>query len=354
MSRSLRLLTVLTLSSIACAPAQRPAASRKPRAETATAAPQVTDQLSSEARFADLVRSAAELEARQRPGSGCLLAPLAGGGYQLRAELALAVRPLPLAPDDLDEALKSVERVELLSAWGRHGDGNGKLALVGFTASRPTAEAVALVMTDRGLSLRGASGSPVTPRDELTLTDALAALPAGDSSTVFVAAEAGRPVRELASVLEGLTQQGREVVLAVSLSLNTTLPLPTSATAKVTRCQEGLSATDAPEGSLPNEALSAGVAALRDGAPDCLLRGDARGAAGGRLSVALRVAANGRVQEACIASDQLGDPGVAACVIELAQALSFPPPSPTGVIDLELPIVLRPSPRPPQRALCGP
>jgi hypothetical protein len=314
------------------------------------------DRLRPEASFAELVHSAGQLDGRARPPAACLLARTASG-FVLGGEVAAAVRPLPPAPDELDEVLKSVERVELLSAWGRHGDGNGKLALVGFTASAPARSAVALILTDQGLSLRGASGSAVTPRDGLDRNAALAALAALSSRetapTIFVSAEASIALRDVYALLEVLSLRGLEVVLSVSLATNTTLPLPASATAQVSRCEDGLSATDAPEGSLSSGDILAGIAPLKESAPDCLLRGDARGAAGGRLTVSFRVAANGRVQEACIAHDELGDPGVLACVIDIARALSFAPPSAGGVLDIKLPIVLRASSRAVQRAACA-
>ena len=81
-------------------------------------------------------------------------------------------------------------------------------------------------------------------------------------------------------------------------------------------------------------------------------QGDARGAAGGRLSLGLRIDAGGRVENACVTEDKLGDPGVLACVLDLARKLSFAPPSRGGVIDVGLPIVLLPSGGPGQRQLC--
>jgi len=355
MPRSLRLLTLFWLG---CAAAQAPASPPSVAPAGAPAQPgqpaTKSAQLALGASFAELVRSASELDGSARPPGACLLAR-SQSAFVLAGELALAVRPLPPAPDDLDEALKSVERVELLGAWGRHGDGNGKLALVGFTASAPARSAIALILTDRGLSLRGASGTAVSPRDALDRNAALAALAAASASeppTIFVSAEAGIPLRDVYALLEVLTLRGLEVVLSVSLSTNTTLPLPTSASARVARCADGLSATNAPEGSLPTSEIMAGIAPLKEHAADCLLRGDARGAAGGRLSVAFRVAADGRVQEACISSDELADPGVLACVVDLARTLSFAPPAAGGVLDLELPIVLRASARAVQRAAC--
>jgi len=357
MLRSLRVLTLLCLGCGAAQAPARPTEAVRPSGPLRAEEPAPpSDRLAPEASYAELVHSAGQLDGRARPTAACLLARTASG-FVLGGEVAAAVRPLPPAPEELDETLKNVEHVELLSAWGRHGDGNGKLALVGFTASAPARSAVALILTDRGLSLRGASGTTVSPRDGLDRNAALAALAALSTRetppTIFVSAEASIALRDVYALLEVLTLRGLEVVLSVSLATNTALPLPASATARVSRCEDGLPATDAPEGSLANSDILAGIAPLRESAPDCLLRGDARGAAGGRLTVAFRIAANGRVQEACIAHDELGDPGVLACVIDIARALSFAPPSAGGVLDIELPIALRASSRAVQRAACA-
>ncbi|MDB4985248.1 MAG: hypothetical protein JWN04_426 [Myxococcaceae bacterium] len=363
-----RKLPLFTLLCLACGPARPPEGAPPQPAPvardslSARASPLhvASEVLAKDAHYADLVRAASELEGSTREPSSrpstCLLAQT-GSDFRLRAELASAVRPLPLPPDDLDQSMKNAAHVELLSAWGRHGDGNGKLALAAFSSSAPTSTAFALLLTDRGLALRSPSGSTAAPLDELDLPRALSALATLDparSANVFVAAEASFPLRELYRVLAGLGAAQRRVVLAVSLAPNTALPLPVSATAKVARCPDGLSATDAPEGSLPASELMAGIAPLKEHAADCLARGDARGAAGGRLRIAFRIAANGHVQEACIVSDQLDDAGVANCVIGLASQLRFAPPSPTGVLDLELPIALQASPQVVQNAVCGP
>ena len=308
------------------------------------------------ASYAELVRSATELESATRETRTCLLQEVSSG-YRLRAAVTSSVRPLPVPPDDLDEALKNADHVELLSAWGRYGDGNGKLALAAFTSGAPAHDALALLITDRGIALRSPSGSQIEPLDGLDVPHMLAALnklDARSSASVFLAAEARVPLPQLYGVLTVLAEQQREVVLAVPLSTNTTLPLPASATAKAAFCGGGLSDTDAAEGRLPSGTLMAEVAPLREHAADCLSRGDARGAAGGKLSLALRVAPDGHVQEACITRDELADGAVLSCVIGLASQLRFTPPSPSGVVDLELPIVLRASPQAVQHPVCGP
>jgi hypothetical protein len=306
------------------------------------------DHFAESATFADLVRAAGELIDNDRP-SACLLAR-EPGGFQLRAELASSIRPLPLPADDLDPLLKQSDHAELLSAWGRHGDGSAQLALVSFTLAPPTREGVAIVATDRGLSVRGASGSGLVARDALDTEHAVAALEQLPDAVVFVAAEAHYPIAKLADLLAALST--REVALATNLSDDTALR-PRAPT-RVTRCPEGLPATNEPDGALPTEALLTGVAPLKDAAPECLLRGDARGAAGGRLTLGLRIDARGQVAQACVIRDELNDDAVAGCVTELAHQLSFPPPAPAGVLDVQLPVALRPGPRVVQPALCPP
>ncbi|MET0284162.1 MAG: hypothetical protein ABW352_06820, partial [Polyangiales bacterium] len=260
-----------------------------------------------------------------------------------------SIRPLPAPAEDLDLLLKQSEQAELLGAWGRHGDGTAKLALVSFTLTPPTREGVAIVATDRGLSVRGASTTGLTPRDQLDVAQALAAIAQLPEAAVYVAAEASYPLAKLAALLGALA--GREVTLATNLSADTSLR-PRAAT-RVTRCPEGLPNTTEPEGALPGAALLEGVAPLRAAGADCLLSGDARGAAGGRLTVGLRIDARGQVSQACVVHDELHDDAVAGCVTELAHRLTFPPPSPAGVVDVELPVALRPGSRVVQPPLCA-
>jgi hypothetical protein len=335
----------LLVLSIACAP--------KPVATVTPAPPPAPeplgDRLPAEATYADLVRSAGALLDQERPPS-CLLAR-EPAGFQLRAELASSIRPLPSPADDLDLLLKQSEHAELLSAWGRHGDGSAKLALVSFTLAAPARDGVAILATDRGFAVRGASTSGLLPRDGLELDQAVAAIAQLPDAVVFVAAEARYPLAKLARLLAALS--ARQVTLATNLSADTTLrPRPP---VRVTRCPEGLPTTTDAEGALPVAVLREGVAPLAEAGGECLLRGDARGAAGGRLTVGLRIDGRGQIGHACVIRDELHDDAVAGCVIELAHRLSFPAPTPAGaVVDVELPVALRPGPRVPQPALCAP
>jgi hypothetical protein len=292
----------------------------------------------------DLVRAALALEGRPQPAPTCLLAAHTDA-YEFPAELASAVRPLPLPSGDLDPLLKSARSIELLSAWGRYGSGDSALALASFTTHAPARDALALIVTDRGIALRGPSGSHVAPHDELELERAVDQLAGASASDriVFVAAEASVPVSAVHGVLAALGARGLPAALAVNLASDTKLPLPASANAHAQRCEDGLPPTDAADGNLEASELTNGLAALKEQLPDCLARGDARGAAGGRLTLAFRINQSGRVQESCVTRDDIGDPGVAACVNGLARTLRFAPPAPTGVLDIELPLALRPT-----------
>lgn len=356
--RSLRCLALVSLASCHAAPAPITPVSPPPAPVAASApsnapmpsapAPSANrDVLARDERYADLVRWASEHDGAPARAS-CLIAERPDG-VALTAELAASVRPLPLPPVDLDPQLAASDRVDLLSPWGRHGDGGAQLSLASFTASRPARDAVALVLTDRGVALRGTRPGALV-RDGLTPVAAISALTAHANATVFVAAEAGVP---LDHVVRALTALGaRPVVLATALSADTKLPRPPSASARVERCPDGLPATDAPTGNLPVAALRSAIEPLKERAADCLAVGEAAGAAGGRLVLALRVSDSGRIQSSCIVRDELADAAIAACVIDRARSLTFPPPSPAGVLDIELPLVLRPSSSPLVRPVC--
>lgn len=61
----------------------------------------------------------------------------------------------------------------------------------------------------------------------------------------------------------------------------------------------------------------------------------------GRVVVAVRVAANGSVCSASLASDSLGDPGVSSCVLQKFRGGRFPSPS-DGCVDVHVPISFMP------------
>ncbi len=57
----------------------------------------------------------------------------------------------------------------------------------------------------------------------------------------------------------------------------------------------------------------------------------------GHLTIAVRVGPQGQVCSASVASNSLGDPGVASCVVQMFRSSSFPPPQ-GGCMDAQVPM----------------
>jgi hypothetical protein len=61
----------------------------------------------------------------------------------------------------------------------------------------------------------------------------------------------------------------------------------------------------------------------------------------GRLKIGLRIASNGSVCSANVTSNELGDPGVASCVVQMFRSSTFPAPQ-GGCVDAEVPLKFEP------------
>ncbi len=311
--------------------------------------------LREDARFSDIVMSISALEPKGDPGDHCLLGR-AGDGYRLGADLASALYPLPAAPDELDEALKGAARARLLSRWGQYGTPHpGAIALAGLTEAPPTPKAIAVILTDRGGYVRATDDAiaALGPLSDEALLRALSAQSALDAHTsVYVTAEASVPLARLHSALAGLDDALGPAVLAIALSPSTPIPEPVSARARPALCPAGLPESAAAQGALDLTAVRAALGPLTEKASACLERADARGAAGGRVEVALRVGDDGRITQACVQSNSTDDAALATCVLEATRALALPAPRPTGEVDLLLPLVLRQPDVAAQAAIC--
>jgi hypothetical protein len=324
-------------------------------------------QLGADATFTDLLRAARTLDDRrdQRSDAGCLVRPpSAGRGWRLEADLAVAVRPLRNAPDDLDELLSADgSPVDVLSRWGARGPGepaHPTFAAVTTTLppQRPTARV--WVVTDRGVYVRS-TDAPTEATAPGSVDEAVAAL--GDPASLgalFVSAEGGLPLSRLAEVLEAVPDDlaGR-VGLAVALEPGTRLPETPQGeeeAAEDAHCPDGLPALaeDAPVGSLRPQVIVSSLGPLRQGAEICVGTTGGPGAAGGRVVMALRIGPDGRVEEACAVEDETNDPALRACLANAARATAFPAPDPPGHVDVQLPLVLSPVESQRQRPVCAP
>jgi hypothetical protein len=323
-------------------------------------------RLGAEGTFGDLLRAARTLDDRRDQGSdaGCLLRrPGAGTGWRLEADLAVAVRPLRDAPDDLDERLVADGApVDVLTRWGALGPGepiHPTFAAVTTTLppQRPAAQVWAV--TDRGVYVRSTE-VPVDRTTPMTPEEAARALGAvGARGSLFVSAEAGVPLSRLAEVLGRVPGAfaGR-VGLAVALEPGTRLPEPPAPeTARgAALCPDGLPPLpdDAAVGALAPEAIVARLGPLRQGAAICVGTTGGPGAAGGRVTLALRIGPDGTVEEACAVRDEADDPALRACLAEAARSTAFAAPDPSGYVDVQLPLVLAPVESQRQRPLCAP
>ncbi len=298
-----------------------------------------------DATFLDLVLAARRQDDLRDQDSdrGCLVrsSPL-----RLEADLAAAVRPLPEPPPSLTSRLES--RVVVLTRYGAIGEPTAPLGLVAFTTTRPAAGAVAqvLVVTPRALFL----GRTDRARFDAIDRSRLAGLDDG-ASQLFVTASAGMPVAELVAILGALPAMPGRIALAVALPEDTRLPAPAAPTAETAPiCALSPQPEDA-LGELPIEALRQGVAPLVDRARLCAGTTDGPGALGGRVTIAMRVDATGRVSEACVTEDGTNDGILRACLVAGARELVFPAPT-GGALDVALPFVIAPGVTHRQVALC--
>jgi hypothetical protein len=325
--------------------------------------------LGSAANFGALVRAAQALESAGAASSdaGCVLrAPSTpGASWRLEADVAVALRPLPAAWNDLDGPLRTRRgAARLLSRWGQTHAEPVALALAAFTGTQPadpTQPALAVALTDAGAWVLGTTReSPATtaPVALSALPDAVRTVAAGTTpAQIFVTAEADISLETLRAALAALAPFGAPIALAVPLAPDVRLPAePVVAPEVMDRgfCGGGLPepAADAVEGDLPESALRDALGPLREAAARCLANASGRAASGGRLDLALRITAEGRVGEACVLRDPILDPALRLCVLAAAQSLRFPAPRPAGFVDLALPLRLAPDAALAQRPLC--
>ncbi len=354
-------------SSVACGAPPAPAehareAERTPQHEEEEAQASAPDvrSLAPDATFDALLDAARTLDDRrdQESTAGCLLRP----AWRLEADLAVAVRPLPAPPDDLDEFLESEPGpVNVLSRWGAYGSGDPeKPSFSAVTSTRPPRREPAIVwaITDRGVYVRSSSArEPADPQPLDTVASSIT--DPASIGVLYVTAEAGTPVDRVADLLRRVPAAlaGR-VGVAVALAPGTRLPAPPeasdSADSSAGLCPDGLPELpgDAATGDLRPDAIVASLGPLRQAAGTCVSGTQGPGAAGGRVVLALRIGRDGRVESACATSDATNDPVRRECLLRAARATAFPAPSPPGSLDVQLPLSVAPLPSQRQTPIC--
>jgi hypothetical protein len=341
----------LMLALAGCAASAAPATpSTTPAASAPAPALSASRELPRGASYGELV-AALDLEDSLTPSAARCLLARSGDGHRFEGTPSVALHPLPGTADELDSLLHG-GAARLLTRHGSYGKAEANLGFVALSEAPPTRSALLVVITDRALYARTLDGAPRVVNELATLTAQLRELSPG--ATAYVAAEARVPIARVYEVLAALSTLDAPVVLAMALPPDVTLPVPPPPGERAQRCPDGLAATDALEGDLPVAALQEGIAPLRERAPDCLRRAEGPGAAGGRLTIALRIDPVGRVGDACVVASDADDDTLASCLLSLARELRFAAPSPGGVVDAELPLVLKPDSGGVQKPVCEP
>lgn len=315
------------------------------------------------ATFGDLVAAVRNLDGlgQSDSASGCLLRGGSLAPFQLEADLASAVHPIPDAPRELEARLDDPrDTAVVLTRWAQHGQ-TGSLTLVALSATPPPlpGHLAVVVLGREGAYLRRTEGSvPAAhagPFPTNRLAEHLPVVLEGAAGVVFTA-EAAVPLSALRTALGSLPAGSPPAVLGLALDAGVRLPTAPAPDPSVHGlCPGGAlpePAADQRLGSLTPDAIRARVAGMGEGAMRCFeyARGDA--ARGGRLRVLARIGPQGRVSEACATSDELGDPTLRACVLGVVRGLVFPPPAEGDYVDVALPIRLLPDTSQQQRPLC--
>jgi len=293
--------------------------------------------------------------------AGCLLRGGSLAPFTLEADLASAIHPIPSAPRELEGRLDDPrDTAVVLTRWAQHGQ-TGSLTLVALSATPPPAPGhLAVVILGRdGAHLRRTEGSvPAAhagPFPASHLAEHLPIVLEGAAGVVFTA-EADIPLSSLRAALASLPAGSPPAILGLVLDAGVRLPATPAPDPSVHGlCQGG--ALPAPAagqrlGTLAPDVIRASVMGMAEGAMRCFefARGDA--ARGGRMRVMTRIGPQGRVSEACAASDELADPTLRACVLGVVRSLVFPAPTQGDYVDVALPIRLLPDSSEQQRPLC--
>ncbi len=250
--------------------------------------------------------------------------------------------------------------MNVLSRWGAYGSGDpSHPSFSAVTTTLPPRREPAIVwaLTDRGVYVRSSTEAATEPGPRPI--DALTATVGPSTGVLYVTAEAGTPLDRVADVLRRAPASlaGR-IGLAVALAPNTRLPdapaTDSSVAADAGLCPEGLPElpANAVAGDLHTDAIVSSLGPLRQAASTCVTGTQGPGAAGGRVVLALRIGADGRVETACATEDETSDPVLRECLLRAARATAFPTPNPPGSLDVQLPLALAPLESQRQTPIC--
>lgn len=284
--------------------------------------------------------------------------------WRIEADLAVAVRPLPKALNDLSAKLQEEPKpIHVMTRWGRIGEHTDGFVLVAFTTTTPASAklpAVALFVTAAGVYVRQSEAVLEIQAEPLKLSDIgpfLAKATAQKEFILFITADEALPLGQLHELLFMLPYPKPEVALATVLGPDTRLPQPPKVDdeSKKHWCPSGLPELPESEGegNLPPTEIKASLGPLLEGSQKCLASAVGPSASGGQVLIAFRIGKSGKVESQCLVQDEIKDAALASCLLEAAGDLTFTPPSPSGFVDVHLPLRLTPMGIDQQRPICN-
>lgn len=301
--------------------------------------------------YGSLVDQIAELDRRGLAHSdeACLLSMSKGSDqWHLSADLAVAVRPLPEAPIDLDAQLSNRQAASVLTRWGHLGAGAKGPLLAALTTSPPSAREQALIIfvTDQGIYGRSSNVAVPIGWDGALNPEQLGALLRKEreklSSSVdgiYITAERDITLEQVKRLLVDLTPLQVPVALAAALAKDTRQPPKKEASSELL-CPRGLPPLDpgTAYGTLEARQLQEARKTLQERAETCMEHASGTSAEGNTLNLTLRLDKSGRLIQACFVNDEIGDVGLRQCVNQALKEVRFPAPEPPGIVDINIPL----------------
>lgn len=276
-------------------------------------------------------------------------------GYELAAELAPVVSPMPPVDARSLRVMRDFTGVRLVSRWGIDGSAGPYVGT--FTHHPPPRDGFAIVVGVEGERAIVRSTTPDGPHGEALDRDrVLQLLGMAHPGLVVFAPDADLTADAVARWLTAI--DALDLPIALGMVLTTDRDLAAARTSPVghdtDRCLAlPPLASDGPLGSLSADAIRGAMSPMRDAVLQCRTLVPTRAVAeGGRLRLGLRIGPSGEADHVCVTDDGVGDDAFRICVAQAARQVRWPTPSPAGFVDAYLPLVVARDDSSAHRGMC--
>jgi hypothetical protein len=293
--------------------------------------------------FRTLVARVDLIGSTPRPG-GCLLRR-SPDGFELAADLAPAISPLPSVELAPLSALDDAETVRIVSRWGTDGASGPYVATFTHHPPLPAHLGVVVVVSGDRASLRSTLGD--APREDgLDMARVAARLVGVRERQPQIIVVAGPEVRVdvIARWLVALDALRMPMAFGMAVSTDRDLsPSPSSAGgSESARCVSLPALAEAsPLGTMTPARLREALPGLREAVGRCTALVPSRAVAtGGRIRLGARIGPDGRAREACVTDDSVDDDAFRICLVDAARTMTWPVPDTAGYVDVYVPLVV--------------